>query len=189
MVFTYTAATPTGTNQPAQDRPLMTDNFQYLNVFGPRDHQFPSDTGTANIGTHKQVTLSNLAGTPGFASANSVLFAKSVSGLSQLFFDNNGTPTQLTGNAILNAASGYTYLAGGLLLQWGFQLASNGATVNWPIAFTGSCWFAVLNANNTGAVLLNALSLTTTGFTLSAVNGSGSALNNVSVYFLALGSM
>ena len=188
MVFTYTAATPTGTNQPAQDRPLMTDNFQYLGVFGPVDHQFPTSTATANVGTHKQVTLSNLGSTPGFANANCVLFAKSVSGQSQLFFDNNGTPTQLTSSSVLNAASGYTYLAGGLLLQWGFQVANDGGSIGFPIMFTGSVWSVMVNANNTGAVIVNAISANASGFTLSAINGSGGSLTNVSTYFLAIGS-
>lgn len=167
----------------------MTDNFQYLAVWGARDHEFPSSTGTTNVGTHAQVTFNNLSGTPGFAGANSVLFAKSVSGLSQLFFDNNGTPTQLTGTAVLNAASGYTYLAGGILMQWGFQVASSGATINFPIPFTGNVYSIMLNANNTGAVIVNAISGTLSGFTLSATNGSGAALTNVSTQFLVIGSM
>jgi hypothetical protein len=166
----------------------MTDNSQYLAVWGARDHEFPTTTGTANVGTHAQVTFNNLAGTPGFAGASSVLFAKSVSGQSQLFFDNNGTPTQLTSSAVLNAASGYTYLAGGLLIQWGFQVANDGGTISFPIIFTGSVWSVMVNANNTGAVIVNAISANASGFTLSAVNGSGGSLTNVSTYFLAIGS-
>lgn len=188
MVFTYTANTPVGSHQPAQDRPLMTDNFQYLNVFGPRDHQWPTDTGTANIGTHKQVTFSNLASTPGFANANSVLFAKSVSGQSQLFFDNNGTPTQLTSSSVLNSPSGYTYLPGNMLMAWGFIVANNGQVISFPISMPGGVWTIMVNASNTGAVIVNAYNLTVSGFTLSAVNGSGGSLNAVSTYFLAIGS-
>lgn len=188
MVFTYTANTPVGTHQPAQDRPLMTDNFQYLAVWGARDHEFPSSTGTTNVGTHAQVTFNNLAGTPGFAGASSVLFAKSVSGQSQLFFDNNGTPTQLTSSSVLNAASGYTYLPGNMLMAWGFIVANNGQVISFPISMPGGVWTIMVNAANTGAVIVNAYNLTVSGFTLSAVNGSGGSLNAVSTYFLAIGS-
>jgi len=165
----------------------MTDNFEYINVFGPRDHQFPATTATANIGTHKQVTFSNLVATPGFAAANSVLFAKSVSGSSQVFFDNNGTPTQLTGSSVLIGAAGYTYLPGNMLMQWNKLVKSNGNAVTFSVAFSSTPYFIGLTAENSGAIILSANTPTTTQFLLGAVDGSGGALSNVTFYFLAVG--
>ena len=173
MVFTYTSATPTGTNPPSQDRPLMTGNFQYLATFGGQDHQFPASTATLNVGTHKQVTLSNLSGTPGFANANCVLFAKNDSHtVSQVWFDNSGTPVQLTAKTPVSNITGYSYLPGGMLIQWDRAVASNGAAVVFPVAFASGAYAIQVNCANGGSVVASAINFTNTQFTLSVSIGA-----------------
>ena len=120
MTYTYSPNIPQPGDFPSQSQDQILQNYQYLNVFGARDHYMPTSSGTANTGTHKQVTLSNIAA-PGFAGGNSALFANTDGTNSQLFFQNAAGTVQLTSNAAgvpTIGAQGVTSLPGGLLLQW-----------------------------------------------------------------------
>jgi len=77
------------------------------------------------------------------------LYTKDVSGRSTVFYkkDNSSTQWQLTGIDPSSATSGYTYLPGGLLIQWGVvagPFASGAAkTVTFPVAFDATAYSVV----------------------------------------------
>lgn len=132
----FTPNTPQASQFPSTTQGPMLANNQYMNAFGSRDHQFTLESTNSNDGTHKQVTLSALGSSPGFAGANAVVYAKSVSppagsAATQLFYD-AGTPVQLTSHTPVNAASGYSYLPGGLMVIWGITTVVANATISFP---------------------------------------------------------
>ncbi len=195
MTFTYTPITPQGSHFPANDRPLMTANFQYLQNFGNRDHEFTLLSGVnTQDGTHRQVTLNDQASTgPGFTGASSALFSSAVNAVSQLFFQNSGGIVQLTdqrANIPTLLPNGGTYIPGGLLMIWGSGSGTTGSLVNFHTVlqnptFSGPALFVVLNPNTTGGgFAIGASTLTANGFTLGNMGGSG--VNNTFTY-LAIG--
>ena len=140
VVTTYTPDTPIASHTPANDQPQMLANFQYLipgigsnpaNLTGvQRDHNMTLLSSTPGDGTHRQVTFNNLAASPGFTGANCVLYSKVAQAVSCLFFDNNGTPVQLSSVPPVITTTGGTWLPGGLLMIWGTGSGTTGATIN-----------------------------------------------------------
>lgn len=141
----YTVNIPQPGDFPSDSQPQLLGNNNYLlNVAGKgllKDHQMTLDTANANDGIHKQVTLANEA-TPGFAGGNSVVYANTANGQSQLFFDNGTVNTQLTVTktgvpATLTVPSRMvSFLPGGYLIQCGIASVSNGTVVTFPVAFS-----------------------------------------------------
>lgn len=131
MTYTYSPNIPQPGDFPSQSQDQILQNYQYLNVFGARDHYMPANSGTANTGSHKQVTLSNIAA-PGFAGGNSVLFANTDGTNSQLFFQNAAGTVQLTGLTSaydVGNTRGTTFLPGNLILNYGTATVGANATV------------------------------------------------------------
>ena len=141
MAFVYTSFMPVGTNFPANDRPLMTANSQYLSAWGDIDHQFTANTGNSNDGIHKQVTLGNQASS-GVGGGDSRIYANSANGDSQLFLENASGAFQVTAQITnvpsvnLVAQQGVSYLPGGQLIQWGY--ATTGFTITYLVAFSAT---------------------------------------------------
>lgn len=181
MTNVFTPNTPQAGNFPANDQPLMNDNFQYLNGFGSRDHQFTKDTANTNDGTHKQVTLTDEAA-PGFAGASSALFSNTANGQSQLFFQNNTPATvQLTtiktGVPTL-AANGVSFLPGGLLIQWG----TGANNITFPIAFATVYSATATPTSSSLSGPAGMTVLTNTGLTMA--NNAGQVFNS---HWIAIG--
>lgn len=140
----FTQNVPLSNQFPSTSQPPMLQDNQYLFAFGDRDHEFTENSANAEDGTHKQVTLSNHA-TPGFAGADSVLYANLANGESNLFFNNAGIDGQLTSfktGVPTNAANGCSCLPGGLLIQWGIATGvwNNVNTVTFPVAFSAPAY-------------------------------------------------
>lgn len=195
MAFTYTPNMPVASNFPSDDEPLMNQNSQYLNAFALRDHEFTKDTTNANDGTHKQLTLNDvMVLTPGFTGASSVLFSKQAQSVSCLFFDNNGTPVQLSSVPPILTNNGGTWLPGGLLMIWGTASGAGGSTINFHTnmknpAFSGKAIFVsvvALSAPPGGgsAYVAGIASLTATSFGLANTSGAPGAFN---IGYLAIG--
>jgi hypothetical protein len=160
MTFIYTPNTPQAAHFPADDQGPMNENFQYLNSFGSRDHQFTGNTTNVNDGIHKQVTLAAQS-TPGFTGGTAVLYGNTANAATQLFFNNSLTNAQLTtaiaGVPAISAGpplQGISFLPGGLLIQWGF--ANNGTNlVTYPIAFKSGGVGPVVTVSYQNNVALN----------------------------------
>lgn len=116
-------------------------NFGYIQGALGKDHQIvfgDSDTGTSFEGRHLQVSLKNQNGSAPTITdgANSMIYSDN----GNIFWTSASAagPFQLTNlNGYLAATNGYSFLPGGILLQWG-NFAIAGVTTNptFPIAFT-----------------------------------------------------
>ena len=89
------------------------------------------------------------------------------------------------------STSGYQYLPGGLIMQWGRDsVATANHTVTFPIAFPNACFSVVVSgiANGTFFIPYNT-TITTTGYTQGFYNGSGGsgAASNWAGSYIAIG--
>lgn len=107
----------------------LQNNFRFLSAALTKDLNilFGLDSATADVGYHKKVTLIASANSnivmP--VSADSLLFSFG----GDFYWKNNtlATAVQMTNAAMgvpTNAAFGYTYLPGGLMLQWGKSISA-----------------------------------------------------------------
>lgn len=101
---------------------LLQNNTQLDTSFGINHYAF-SDL-SANNGMHKQCQLVELANPVPVAGTDSLYCATTGSpAVGELFYvrGGGGTPIQMTGpsNPVTNG-KGYTFLPGGMLIQWGF---------------------------------------------------------------------
>lgn len=156
----YNPAVPTGTVELDEDYINLQNNFQQLNTTFQVNHLPLTDNTTSN-GAHTFVELRNQAGLPaGLKTLEGTIYTKQVTGVSELFYtpDNTGDQYQITRTITASTArfstnlaygsppatftqtGGWTFLPGGMLLQYGFYgkagaLGANG-TIEFPISFT-----------------------------------------------------
>lgn len=197
MSFSYNTGIPAAGNAPSADQPLMLTNFGSISSIIAADHV---GFNTGGGGTHKQVSLNDEA-SPALQ-ANSALYSNS----GNLYFKNGSQDTKMTGIAPLVAASGYTYLPGGLLLQWGTDTIPSGSnykTVTFPTAFTAVfCVIPTLSGvyatpgpppsgtlyapNSDSSRGFGPTSLTVSGFTAVNYNAGMNAITPI--YWMAIGT-
>ena len=88
--------------------------------------------------------------------------------------------------AYSNSANGYTKLASGLLIQWGFKAQGAGASVTFPTAFSSAVYNIHLtpqqpSGSDYDQLWVNSSSVSTSGFTFRWSN------DTAGVYWMALG--
>lgn len=191
--FTYDNTVPAASNDPSNDQPLMLTNAQSIASIWDVDH---IGFGAANGGTHNKATLRAQGSVPVSIADEIILYSKDDSNaVPQLFFapESAATPVQMTTKpsgaaAVSIGANGYTFLPGGLLLQWGSTvLNTTSQAITFPVAFT-----TLYNIQLTSKVGASGGSLTsfkvsettpsTTGFTaITAGSNSG-------FYWMAIGA-
>lgn len=144
----YNPNIPQPTDRLTNSQGDILTNFSELNtIFGINHIPF---SVTPNSGRHTMCELLEVGATPGGAPVNEVtLYCGDVGGSRELFFtrdNSSATPIRLTGPAVPSAASnGYTFLSGGLLIQWG-QLTQTDSTYQTltfatnNIAFPNNCF-------------------------------------------------
>ncbi len=180
--MTYNPLIPILTNNIATDATQIQVNFSQLNTLYGLDHfAFDSTVAAPNRGLHQKVTFQAVQGAdPGAAGAVGVLYTKTISAKTQLFFQNATLVTQLTGLAATIGTNGFTTLAGGLILQWGIwtgPAAINGVAVTFAVDFVGckafptNCFAVLLQPIKTSvaphAFFLSSGTITQNGFTVS----------------------
>lgn len=152
--MSYQPNIPTGPENLDNDYLNLRQNFQALDTVYKIDHvALTSSSGTK--GYHKLVHLVNYAsGDPAAAASTGILYCKTVddgySTDTQLYFKTkNDLKLILTNNFLpLASQNGYTFLPGGLLLQWGRIVT--GASNNQKkvdVTFTGISLKAFPNNN------------------------------------------
>lgn len=153
---TYTNDIPLATNNPSQDQPDMKINTNAVDTILNVDHvSFNTNAG----GTHKQCqitsqTSSNGAIPSGLLGAGfETLYASLTSGVGDLWMVRGAEATgiRLTGASGGNitpvaTTSGYTFLAGGIVVQWGQVTGIATAThvsglTNFNVTFPNACFF------------------------------------------------
>lgn len=100
------------------------------------------DLDLSGVGKHKFVQMPVQASAPTTSSGEVALYAKTTSGATRLFMrrSSNAEEVQMSGVAPDTSSEGFTFLPGGLLIQWG-QVSSSSSTlrtVTFPTAFTAA---------------------------------------------------
>lgn len=156
--YTYTTDIPLSTNTPATDQPNMKTNTNSIKSIIGTDHlTFGTATGLQSDGWHTVIHSVPQGSDPAAIVGYGQVYTKTVSGDQQLFYESGGgVISQLTPGGVPSvAASGYTYLPGGIILQWGVYNAnggnfSSGSTTNsssgeskitLPLAFPNNLFF------------------------------------------------
>ena len=186
----YEPNIPTGLVNLDVDYQNLRNNFQEINTVYLIDHVAMTDT-SAQKGFHKAVHMVQRGSDPGATGDVGIVFCKKVNdGINDsqiLYFKNDlGKIGQLTRNFTpKKGQNGYTYLPGGLIMQWGFKSASfvNGGVTNSVtlatsnINFPNNCYVAYGNpvnqdpgsiTSNNCAVVPRNLGLTQIQFVLTA---------------------
>lgn len=181
---TYTPGYPPDGSTLGETKSTIRDNldgtFETVSV----DHQDQNETGT---GTHTKVSLLNTTGSitptlpPNIQGAGWETLYSQPAGTpaaGEIFFSRGGAAgIRLTGPGTPSAVTnGYTFLPGGLVLQWGISAATTApSAVLFPIAFQNSCFSVVTNYITSAATipLVAASAFTTTQFTIKVTaNGN-----------------
>ncbi len=203
--LTYNSGVPNPPDLPSVDVPKMQVNTNSTQTYLERDHVPFAD----EAGAHKQVNLkeTNQAGTPTLPSAPNlagVLFetlyattnSSQIGGNSgELYFTRGGsgiqiqltgplTPNPVAPLAIGNAFNGYTFMAGGVLYQWGFSTAiGTSLVIHFPNAYINIPSVVIVGNSPTQSFRLANISTNT--FRVEPVGG-GSSSGEVS--WMAIGS-
>jgi len=162
----YQPNIPNGTVNLDEDWRNLRTNFQALNTIFDKDH-VPYSNNTAQNGYHKAIHIVPQAA-PATVAGIASIYSTTINSISNdqtLFYKTGaGNVIQLTRNFVPLAANhGYTFLPGGLMLQWGRQNAAGGATS------TSLITFATLNK----AFPTSCFAVWATPFYSSAPNGNG----------------
>lgn len=185
----YNPSIPNANDLLSVSQGQLKDNFTSANTTFGIDHYTFNDV-TANIGFHKQVTLPliNAASVPASVGQIALLGTNLVAlNPSQVWYKRDGVANTVPINGILdpltpasNLSSGYTFLIGNVLLQWG-SVSANGAGV-WSATFPRKFTFIyqAVVSSNAPAVAANI-----SGIGITAINGN--AANSATVRWIAIG--
>lgn len=154
--FTYTPGIPDGPNNPSADQPNMkTNNDSNASIWAVDHYGFNNNNG----GWHQQSTYPRVNVAATTTASQSAVYSKGVnsdgSTRTQLFCtpDNTGNEYQLTRTIAAKFTTfatitnydvghptllgGWTFLPGGMLLQYGFlPNPTNNAVITFPVSFT-----------------------------------------------------
>lgn len=135
----YDNAIPQANDDPSQSQGQILGNFQELDTFLSVNHVELND---ANQGKHTFLQMPEQASAPTTAANELGIYTKEYNSLATLFFreESSGTEHILAGPPLL-AASGYTYLPGGLLMQWNTVTASSQSSITFPVAFGANAYY------------------------------------------------
>jgi len=136
--YTYNRDIPDANNNPSVDQPDMKTNTNSVDDLIAEDHY---SFEVSNGGMHKQVRMPNLSAIPsGLAGSMGTIYVKPANTQAQLFYTNgaSGNEYQLTRTDNTNYATfavannGWTFLPGGLILQYGSAVTIGLST---PVVF------------------------------------------------------
>jgi hypothetical protein len=195
--MTYTVGVPFDGQSLGNSKPQVRANFSDLFTWAAKNH---FALNTANAGKHQFIEMPNVAnqvtvadecglygqslGTTPFAN---MVWQQETGGADPL--RNMGSIIQMTGIVPkITGNSGWTFLPGGLLIQWDTVSTSTGAnSKTYPTPFKGGTQpmaiIATLNENPSTIVTFGADTRTSTTFELNRFGGVGT----LSVFYIAIG--
>lgn len=144
--MTFDPTKPANGDSPALAPKQLRDNFSVIEEIVSKDHQW-DDTPVTNSGKHNQARFPEQSSIPaGLAANEGTLYCKESASVSQIFYspEDSGNEYQLTYTntsqfskfaQIATGNSGWTFLPGGIIFQFGTQSMTNGATITFPIAY------------------------------------------------------
>lgn len=175
---TFTQGYPPDGSSLGNTKSTMRDNLDGEFLVVGVDHQTQNTIFPGAAGSHTKCSLKNTTSSttptlpPGiFGAGYETLYsqpagASPLGPLGDLFYSRGGNPgIQITGPGTpTKTANGYTFLAGGILIQWGIKNApGSGGTVTYPTPFNNAVF--TLQFNYDRAVTSNAISF--------AINSAG----------------
>lgn len=126
--MTFNPNIPLSSDKISQSQVDLLGNNQQLDVrFGVDHNNF--STGT-NSGMHKQISFPAVRADPVVANPAGMLYTKQISAVTQLFFANQSTVTQLTGLPSDVVGNGSVTFANGLIIKWGIMQPKPGDIVD-----------------------------------------------------------
>ncbi len=197
--MTYDPNQPNPNDDLDVSQPKLLLNSQQLDiVFGVNHFKFSDLSG--NAGKHTFVELVGVSVDPVAGSGENVLFSKSVAGKTQMFYRrSSGGPIQLTGpETPVIADNGYTFLPGGIMLQWGRIASTNNSYTQLNFAtgnvnFLNDCfqvWTQVVGdlsiPSASANIVIDPTSLDRFGFKWAFIK-SGSTSHYTGFYWAAIG--
>lgn len=183
--YSFSNTIPAANHKPGSDQPVMLANNVAMAGIIAVDH---IGFNAANGGMHKQVSMINET-SPAIGTANAVLYANG----NQVKFKNSSVDVQLTSSVTpLAAANGYTFLPGGILLQWG-TATFPGSPVGY-VDVTFSRAFSLAPWNVTASLGVSPGTDSSRGIGVINITSSGCRIQNWNcwvlngpVYWLAIG--
>lgn len=171
--MTYQPNVPLSGNSLGQTRPIINTNFVDIDLAFRANH-VPMTTN--NTGYHTHVDMTAQAANPNPIATLVSHYSKQVAGITEWFFQREAPGSQVIQMSRLTPvplSQGFTFLPGGLLLQWGSFSVPFVNPITFPVPFTGVPFSVQVTSNNingTGAGLISA-----TGFTALIFLAPGSA--------------
>lgn len=163
--MTYTNNIPQSTDSPSDSQPQILANFQSIATVVNKNHV---DFNDGDEGKHKFLQMPEQSSAPTTGANEGGLYTKESNSITELFFrrESDGTEIQLTDGDPSTGTSGYTFLPGGLLLQWGTGSGSTlGTTVNFTTSFSTVYQVVGSVISTSGDRAVSISSVTTSGFT------------------------
>lgn len=206
---TYQPGIPTGLVNLDVDYQNIQNNFQQLDTSFGKDHvTFSSQT--AQNGYHTSIHLNPISTTVTNPPNNQpVVTPVATAGYGQLFSasidDGINTDTalyfltggnrliQLTRNfAPVASASGYTFLPGGLVMQWGLATVTGSLSISYAIPLSAPAFSIQLTQFNSGVSsiveFLQVFATSSTAFTLRVIDSNGTVSGSPrTIYWTAIG--
>lgn len=187
----YNGNIPQPNDRPSDSQSDLLNNFSALKVFVDRNHVAIVDpTTNTSEGKHKFLQIPEQSGPPTTAVNEGGLYVKEQSSRATLFYrqESDGTEIQLTNLDPSLGTNGYTFLPGGLILQWGqANISTNPTAVTFPTVFTAVYQVTAVLSNTSAALAnrrYNISSQSNTGFSFWTENVAA----NLRVRWMAIGS-
>lgn len=187
--MSYQPNIPVATDDPSVSQSTIQSNFGTINTAFSVNHVALGSGGSQ--GKHNFVEMPNQGSAPTTISGEGTLYTKAVSDhastASQLFYtqDASGKEYQLTRTltapfASFSANPGWSFLPGGLLIQWGTNTSASGTTITFPVSFSSACYSVQMTVtqNTTNRHFAYARSTSMTSFVTTQLDSGGSAETN-----------
>lgn len=183
--FTYTTDIPDGPNNPSFDQPKMKTNTNSTDSIIEVDHySFNDNLG----GYHKIVDFVNqgvIPATPAgvgcqlLSGANNLIFANAQIPAGTFLTNSNAPPVAAT--------KGSTFLAGGMIMQWGQGVTAAGVFNDTFTYGLSSVYVAFSGASSTGNIITNTAFISPNITVIAKTNSGALAPNGTPVYWMVIG--
>lgn len=174
---TYSTGIPATNNDPSVDQPnMLVNNDSIASILGGDSTVDMIGFNDNDGGWHRKVTFVNQSSNPGSAAGQYVEFSKQSSSVSEMFAQKDAVSAaiQLTRGVPSTVDGGYTYLPGGLLMQWkNVAIASTTGTFTFTVPFTTSLLSVFLGPQQATTMYVSASSTTSVTVTRSGSGASG----------------
>ena len=190
--FNFTRDVPDAPNDPSADQPKMKINNNSIDSALAVNH---NGFNVADTGKHKYIQIPTDANPGGVTGGSEILLYNGFDVQRNLYFipPNTAVPggaIQMTRNEAPNyTANGFSWLPGGVLIQWGSTTAvqsSSSTVVAFPIAFPTAAYSVtttVVTDDNSTIRFSIQNNATTTGFTTTQTNTA----HFTNLYWMAIG--